>query len=117
SIGMRIGICAAGLILVLGFVLIGQSLYAARLREITSGNDPSFFFREIGPMLIARDVFEKYPIAGIGLTGEPFAADEVMNVFMRSSQFSAAWQIDAAKIGDLLTNYFWLHWIYLGLLW
>ena len=117
SIGMRIGICAAGLILVLGFVFIGQSLYAARLREITSGNDPSFFFREIGPMLIARDVFEKYPIAGIGLTGEPFAADEVMNVFMRSSQFSAAWELDAAKIADLLTNYFWLHWIYLGLLW
>jgi hypothetical protein len=34
---------------------------------------------------------------------------------MNSGSFSSAWRIP--KIGDVLTNYFWLHWIYLGLVW
>ena len=41
--------------------------------------------------------------------------DLVMNVFVASSQYSAAWKID--KISSALTNYFWLHWIYLGVVW
>lgn len=32
---------------------------------------------------------------------------------MNSPSFQAAWRI--SRIGDVLTNYFWLHWIYLGL--
>jgi hypothetical protein len=38
-----------------------------------------------------------------------------MNVYMNSSSFQAAWPV--TRIGDVLTNYFWLHWIYLGLVW
>ena len=34
---------------------------------------------------------------------------------MNSPSFQAAWRI--SRIGDVLTNYFWLHWIYLGLVW
>jgi hypothetical protein len=39
----------------------------------------------------------------------------VLTVYMNSGSFSSAWRIP--KIGDVLTNYFWLHWIYLGLVW
>jgi hypothetical protein len=98
-----------------GAFLIGTSVFAERLHEISSGKDASFFFREIGPALTAIDVIKHYPWAGAGLTGEPFIADEVLNVFVKSAEFSTAWTYQ--KVGDVLANYFWLHWIYLGLVW
>src|SRR5262249_50063231 len=66
-------------------------------------------------MLVAFDMFRNYPWAGAGLTGEPFIADRVIDIFMNSPSFQAAWRI--TKVADVLTNYFWLHWIYLGLVW
>ena len=57
-----------------------------------------------------------YPIAGAGLTGEPFIESEVTNLYLRSSYYSAGWQI-VTPATELLINYFWLHWIYLGLVW
>lgn len=101
-------------IVVLGItVAVGQSLFAARLAELSRGEDASFFYRFTGPMLVAFDVFRHFPVAGAGLTGESFITDNVMNVYMNSPSFQAAWRID--RVGDVLTNYFWLHWIYLGL--
>jgi hypothetical protein len=66
-------------------------------------------------MLVAFDVFRHYPWAGAGLTGEPFITNDVMNVYMNSPAFQAAWRI--SRVADVLTNYVWLHWIYLGLVW
>ena len=60
-------------------------------------------------------MFRNHPWAGAGLTGEPFITDNVMNVYMNSPSFQAAWRI--SRIADVLTNYVWLHWIYLGLVW
>ena len=57
-----------------------------------------------------------YPIAGAGLTGEPFIEREVTNLYLRSRYYSAGWQI-VTPATELLINYFWLHWIYLGLVW
>lgn len=98
-----------------GFVYVGSSVYQARLHEVTEGSDASFFYRVIGPALVAHDVVKHYPAAGAGLTGEPFISKEVINVYMRSPSFSATWNFTDPR--DVLTNYFWLHWIYLGLLW
>lgn len=101
-------------VVVLGItVVVGQTLFAARLAELSRGEDASFFYRFTGPMLVAFDIFRHFPIAGAGLTGEPFITDTVMNVYMNSPSFQSAWRI--SRIGDVLTNYFWLHWIYLGL--
>ncbi len=101
-------------VVVLGItVAVGQTLFAARLAELSRGEDASFFYRFTGPMLVAFDMFRQFPIAGAGLTGEPFITDNVMNVYMNSPSFQSAWRI--SRIGDVLTNYFWLHWIYLGL--
>lgn len=101
-------------IVVLGIAaVIGQTLFAARLAQLSRGEDASFFYRFTGPMLVAFDMFRNFPIAGAGLTGEPFITENVMNVYMNSPSFQSAWRI--SRIGDVLTNYFWLHWIYLGL--
>jgi len=93
----------------------GQMLFAERLHALQAGKDASFFYRFTGPMLVAFDMFKHHPWAGSGLTGEPYIADRVLDVFMNSASFQSAWPIP--KIADALTNYFWLHWIYLGAVW
>src|SRR5215469_2022340 len=104
-----------GVIAVLAFDWIGHSVFSERMRDIAQGNDASFFYRVTGPALVARSVIEHYPFAGAGLTGEQFIANEVANVYMRSAAFSSAW--DISDTASVLTNYFWQHWIYLGLVW
>ena len=93
----------------------GQVLFAERLHALQAGKDASFFYRFTGPMLVAIDMFKHHPWAGSGLTGEPYIADRVLDVFMNSASFQSAWRIP--KVADVLTNYFWLHWIYLGAVW
>lgn len=115
SITRMFGAAIISAIVLIVAVVLGQTLFAARLHELQSGKDASFFYRFTGPMLVAFDMFRHHPWAGSGLTGEPYISDEVMNVYMNSAAFSSAWRIP--KIGDVLTNYFWLHWIYLGLVW
>jgi len=101
---------------VVAFVVLAQSLFPVRLEEITSGNDPSFFYRVRGPAEAALGVMAHYPFAGAGLSGEPFVETEVTNLYVRSSGYSAGWQI-VSPATELLINYFWLHWIYLGIIW
>jgi hypothetical protein len=110
----------AGAIVISGLVVLvayvgGQVLFAARLHDLQSGKDASFFYRFTGPMLVAIDMFKHHPWAGSGLTGEPYIADRVLDVFMNSASFQSAWRIP--KVADVLTNFFWLHWIYLGAVW
>lgn len=109
------GALALSAVLVGMAIVLGRTVFAERLNELSSGRDASFFYRFTGPMLVAFDMFRHHPWAGAGLTGEPYIADNVLNVYMNSPSFQAAWPI--SRIGDVLTNYFWLHWIYLGLVW
>ncbi len=105
-----------GVVTILLFVLAGwaaTSLYAARLKDIAAGSDPSFFYREIGPALVAFDVFRNHPLTGVGLTGEPFFGNHMSGIFLSFSGFSPDWPMEANN--RTLNNYFWLHWVYLGL--
>jgi hypothetical protein len=95
------------------FVVVGQMAFSRRLDTAESGHDPSFFYRVRGPALAGLYFMEHYPFAGAGLTGEPFAEPEIVNVYSRSSGFSTGWQI-VSPATELVINYFWLHWIYLG---
>jgi hypothetical protein len=104
----------SGLIVLVAYVA-GEILFAERLHELQAGKDGSFFFRFTGPMLVALDMLKHHPWAGSGLTGEPYIAERVLSVYMNSSAFQSAWQI--TKVSDTLTNFFWLHWIYLGAVW
>ncbi len=96
------------------FAILAQSLFAERLSDASSGNDPSFFYRVRGPALAGIDILKDYPIAGAGLTGEPFIEVRVTNLYLRSPAYSAHWQVVKPST-ELLINYFWLHWIYLGI--
>jgi hypothetical protein len=107
--------CAATVCLGAFFVL-GKTLFPERLEAVTSGNDPSFFYRVQGPALAGIDIMARYPVAGSGLTGEPVIEQEITNLYVRSRYYSAGWQI-VSPATELLINYFWLHWIYLGVVW
>jgi hypothetical protein len=98
------------------FIVLAQSLFPARLNEVMSGDDPSFFYRVQGPALAGLDAISRYPFAGNGITGEPFFEREVTNLYLRSPFYSAHWQV-VTPATELVINYFWLHWIYLGLIW
>ena len=98
------------------FVVLVQSLFPARLASVTSGDDPSFFYRVQEPALAGLDVMAHYPLAGAGLSGDPFIETEITNVYLRSAFYSARWQV-VTPATELVINYFWLHWIYLGLVW
>jgi hypothetical protein len=111
---MLVGI--ASLIFLGAFVLLGNVLFPVRLEEVTSGNDPSFFYRVRGPALAGVDIILSYPFAGAGLTGEPFVEQRLVDLYLRSPAYSAAWQV-VKPATELLINFFWLHWIYLGLVW
>ena len=110
-----IGAVVVSSLIVLIAYVGGQVLFAERLHALQSGKDASFFYRFTGPMLVAFDMFKHHPWAGAGLTGEPYIADRVLDVFMNSASFQSAWRIP--KVADVLTNFFWLHWIYLGAVW
>jgi hypothetical protein len=114
TVARFVGAAAFSVLLVAAAIVIGQSLFAERLHELATGKDASFFYRFTGPMLVAFDIFKHHTLAGAGLTGEPYIANDVINVYMNASGFQAAWRF--TRIGEALTNYFWLHWIYLGLM-
>ncbi|SKA30420.1 hypothetical protein SAMN02745126_04963 [Enhydrobacter aerosaccus] len=115
SVSRMFGAAIVSSLVVLVAVVVGQTLFAARLHQLQAGQDASFFYRFTGPMLLAFDMFRHHPWAGSGLTGELSIASDVMNVYMNSASFSSAWRIP--KVADVITNYFWQHWIYLGLVW
>jgi hypothetical protein len=115
SAARGIKIAVMSVMVVIAFAWASTSIFSQRFRDISQGNDPSFFFRVTGPALIAIDVMHRHPWAGSGLTAENYIADEIMNVYMRSGIFYSGWQFE--KISDSITNYFWLHWIYLGVIW
>jgi hypothetical protein len=96
-------------------IVLGRTFFAARLDQLANGEDASFFARFTGPMLVAFNMFRDHPWAGAGLTGEPYIANTVMNVYMNSPSFPTTLAI--SRVGDVITNYFWTHWIYLSLVW
>jgi hypothetical protein len=115
SAGRGVKIVVMSAVVLIAFAWASTSIFSQRFRDISQGNDASFFFRVTGPALTAIDVLQRHPWAGAGLTGENYIADEIMNVYMRSGEFYSGWQFQ--KISDSITNYFWLHWIYLGMVW
>src|SRR5690606_38013537 len=88
----RAGILIFGSLLLIVFAIVGSVAYSERLNQILhGGGDPSFFYRVIGPMLVALEIFKVYPVAGAGLTGEPFIHELATNTYARSSFYSTDW--------------------------
>jgi hypothetical protein len=114
-----VSVGAVGFVLLAALVAVGSSLFANRLALINSGSDASFYFREIEPVQVAGDVARRYPVFGIGLTAEPLIANRLEELYQSAPAYSADldFGLDNWATVHNLTNYFWLHWIYLGLIW
>ncbi len=113
----RFLIVTCGAVVLLGvFVVLAQSLFATRLEAVTSGNDPSFFYRVPGPALAGLDIMLRYPFAVPASQASPSSKERSRTFILRSSSYSAGWQV-VSPATELLINYFWLHWIYLGVVW
>jgi len=94
------------------FVVLVAVAFPERFAHAAAGDDASFFFRVRGPAIAGIDSLKHAPV-GAGLTGEPYVAEHVMGLYVRSPAYSTAWPM-VSPATELLINYFWLHWIYLG---
>jgi hypothetical protein len=102
-------------VLVVAALFAGSVLYAERIEDIVAGRDVSFFARVIAPLLTAIVIVGEYPLTGAGLTGWEFIEPTVQQIYTTAPTFSLDYRFGSAA--HAITNYFWLHWIYLGLLW
>ena len=108
-------LCVAAILAGLAAVM-ATTFFSARLQKIEAGGDPSFFYRVTGPALAARAVVAERPLAGAGLTAEAAVESTMLNAYMRSPGYSARWHL-ITDPKEYVINYFWLHWVYLGLGW
>ena len=109
---LKVGVVA--FVFLVAAVVVGQSVFSARLKEISNGNDASFFYRVQGPALAGLGIMKEFPITGAGLTGEPFVEQRIVNIYVQSPAYSTTWRA-VSPATELVVNYFWLHWIYFGL--
>lgn len=112
--GRLLKVMVVAFVFLVAAVIVGQSIFSARLKEIANGNDASFFYRVQGPALAGIGIIKEFPITGAGLTGEPFVEQRVINIYVQSPAYSTAWRA-VSPATELVVNYFWLHWIYFGL--
>lgn len=113
--GRAAGAIALAVLIVGAAIPLVHALYANRLEAIFSGEDPSFFSRVIAPPLVAFKVIAAHPIAGAGLTGWEFIDVPTHQVYATAPWFSSNYRFGGAALS--ITNFFWLHWIFLGLFW
>ncbi|MEX2643361.1 MAG: hypothetical protein WD270_07910 [Acetobacterales bacterium] len=102
-------------ILAVAGLIVATVVFAARIEEIVAGNDPSFFARIIAPPMLALEILAEYPLTGVGMTGWEFLDAKVQQIYATTSWLSLELEIESAQ--HAITNYFWLHWIFLGLFW
>jgi hypothetical protein len=110
-----IALIAISLMVLAAVPLASGHLFEERVSRISSGDDASYFFRVVGPAAVAWDTLQRRPIAGAGLTGEELIAGRVYQIYVTAPKFSPEWRVD--RISEVVTNYFWHHWIYLGAGW
>src|SRR5262249_32430770 len=108
-----VGAICLGVAMLAAFVAVGLTFFAERLDSMLHGLGISSFCRQLGPIRVAEAVIGQYPIAGAGLTAEEFVRETVLQIYASSPEMPARWTVD--KIAAVLSNYFWLHWIYLGI--
>ena len=107
--GILFGTLLAAVAIFVGFEVLDQ-----RIAQIAEGRDPSFFARMIAPPLVALRVIVEHPIAGAGLAGWEYISNIVNQLYQTSRFLTLDYRFESAA--HAITNYFWLHWIFLGLL-
>ncbi|PIW26849.1 MAG: hypothetical protein COW30_12780 [Rhodospirillales bacterium CG15_BIG_FIL_POST_REV_8_21_14_020_66_15] len=108
-----LGVGLTALLLALA-VAAGSIGFSERVEEIFSGRDPSFFSRIVAPPLVAADIVARHPVTGAGLAGWEFIDGAVRQLYATTPLLNQGYVFDSAA--HAITNFFWLHWIFLGLL-
>lgn len=88
-----------------------------RGQRILAGKDQSFAARIVAPPLIAYETVREYPVFGAGITGKEAIEEQMGDIFIALG-FTAAvqkWTTEGTLVHKN-ANFFWLHWIYFGLL-
>ena len=101
-------------VLLTATIFVAAIVYQERIATIFNGGDPSFFSRIVAPLLTAQDVISKHPFSGAGLTGWEVIQTTVQQIYATAPGMQG-FKVDNAAY--VVTNYFWLHWIFLGLFW
>lgn len=102
-------------VLAVAGLIVAMQLFQTRVENILAGYDPSFFARIIAPPIIAFDVIGDHPLTGVGLTGWEYIEGMVQQLYATTRWLAMDTGFESAA--HAITNYFWLHWIFLGLLW
>lgn len=95
---------------------IGHEPIAAknRLEQTLNGSEDSFKIRLTAPPIIARDILSKSPLFGVGLEAKVTLNKTVLGVFKQLGIQTD--YLETNRLGWSVTNNFWLHWIYWGVL-
>ena len=101
-----------GVIFGVVFLVVISSVLSDRLDQISEGSDDSFSGRITAPPLATYLILSKYPLFGVGIDAKDEIASEIGNVFAHMGVYIG----DEDDLGNSVTNSFWLHWIYFGLL-
>jgi len=101
-----------GIAFVVAALVIGETVFSARIDRVAQGNDVSTFKRVLAPLYVTREVLAVYPLTGIGVGGES-AAVELYNRAYRA--LGDVFLVMESHQTRKLFNFFWQHWVYLGL--
>jgi len=100
-------------LLMLGTLTVAvTTVLSARIAAMSAG-EGSTIMRVVAPPLITFDVLKEYPMWGAGITGKEMVADKVF--YRLRDDFELTYITNIDQVVDMVTNAFWLHWIYLGL--
>ena len=82
-----------------------------RLDTIADGSDNSFAIRVTGPAMVAWETIARYPFFGAGIGGREAILDVLMQVYTPLVHIEGILHVLEFSI----TNAFWVHWIFFGL--
>jgi hypothetical protein len=101
------------ILLMLGTLTVAvTTVLSGRLTAMIE-EEGSIIIRVVAPPLITFDVLQEYPMWGAGITGKEMVADKIF--YRLTDDFGLTYITEIEWATNMVTNAFWLHWIYLGL--
>ena len=99
------------LLFFLGYLLF--EVFSLRLASVSLG-EGSVIARLVLPPRITFEVLRDYPFWGSGIAAKEMVVDAVF--FYLKNEYGLSYLVSSKQVLNSMTNIFWLHWMYLGLL-
>ena len=98
-------------------VLIVLALVPSTLDPILAYlDDGSFYLRILGPIQATFDQFNRTPLFGVGIGADELLTQPVWQLYASNGVFTRFPFFAQSEALGLITNAFWWHWLYFGLL-